>query len=445
MSILDKTRVLRGSLDSHAKEVVSGAAVAFFLKALGAALAFLFNIVIARELGAEGTGVFYMALTVFNIAAVLGTAGLDSAMLRFTSSNAAAGDWAGVRGVCRNGALIAVIAGSAASIVMFLCAPLAARLFHNEEVAGIVRILSFAVMPMALLVVNAGALNGLKRIRDSQIVYGAAVPGISLLLFYSAARALGVEGAAWSYILAVFAACALGFVFYGMAAKRYGSVKGSFDTGRLIRTSMPFFLVSAMHLVNGWANIILLGIFSTPEDVAVFNAALRTSMLASLVLLAVNAIASPKFSALYGQSDTGNLRRVAVGSTRLTVLAAAPMLIFFLMFPAWVLGLFGESFRAGAAALVILTLGQIINTATGSTGQMLAMTGHELALRNIIAASAALNVVLNLVFIPVWGINGAAVATAINVAVSTLLASYSVHARLGIRMDLFTRLERARS
>jgi len=56
--------------------------------------------------------------------------------------------------------------------------------------------------------------------------------------------------------------------------------------------------------------------------------------------------------------------------------ALIPVLICTL-FPVFVLNFFGEEFVAAAPLLVVLSLGQLINVATGSVGFLLLMSGHE--------------------------------------------------------------------
>ena len=52
--ILDRIPFLRGRLDPHMREVVSGASVALVLRIVGGALAFGFNLLLARFLGVKG-------------------------------------------------------------------------------------------------------------------------------------------------------------------------------------------------------------------------------------------------------------------------------------------------------------------------------------------------------------------------------------------------------
>src|SRR5574340_239897 len=96
---------LHERLDEHMKEIVSGAAVALSLKVVAAGTAFALHVVLARLLGAEGTGIYFLAFTVIAIGAVIGRLGLDNAMLRYIAAHASVQDWSAVKGVSRKGLL----------------------------------------------------------------------------------------------------------------------------------------------------------------------------------------------------------------------------------------------------------------------------------------------------------------------------------------------------
>ena len=123
--------------DKHWREVVEKSFVAFVMKALGAGLGFVFNVLLARMLGADGAGVFFLALTVTTIASVFGRIGLDNTLVRFTAGNAGLGNWSAVKGIYRKGMLLTLVASTAASLVMFLLVPwLAEKVFNKPELTG---------------------------------------------------------------------------------------------------------------------------------------------------------------------------------------------------------------------------------------------------------------------------------------------------------------------
>ena len=126
------------------------------------------------------------------------------------------------------------------------------------------------------------------------------------------------------------------------------------------------------------------------------------------------------------------LDRTARQSARWMTLLAGPPLALFLLFPGFMMGLFGDEFRAGAPLLAVLAVGQFINVATGSVGYLLIMSGHEKWILNRSIFIAAISLALNLLLIPRFGTLGAAMATAISVASTNLIALYLVHKHLGI-------------
>lgn len=88
-------------VDHHMQEVLRGTGIAFVLKGVGAGLSFLLNVMIARYLGAEGAGIYFMAFTLSTIAVAIGRMGLDNTILRFIATALANGDLAALKGLKR--------------------------------------------------------------------------------------------------------------------------------------------------------------------------------------------------------------------------------------------------------------------------------------------------------------------------------------------------------
>jgi len=185
-------------------------------------------------------------------------------------------------------------------------------------------------------------------------------------------------------------------------------------------------------IVIPWAPVIFLGVWGSSSEVGIFGVANRVATLTSLVLIAVNSIAAPKFAAFHHQGDRKNLGETARHAARLTTLLAAPVLLFFVIVPEWILQLFGNEFAQGGLILAILAIGEFVNVATGSVGYLLAMSGHDRLLWGSTILSASVNVVLCLALIPIYGAIGAAIAAATSVVVGNLVNVYLVWRHLGI-------------
>lgn len=433
--LLDRFPAVKNRLDVHMLEVVNGAAVALVLKVLGAGLTFLFNLVLARTLGAEGTGLYFLALTVTTIATVFGRMGLDNTLLRFTAASAAVDDWAAVKGVYLKGMKLALIASSFSAMAMFVFAPvLADKVFQKPELVITMRWMSLAVVPMTFVLLHAQVLKGLKRIRDSFIVFSIGVPAISLTALLLFGGSYGVKGAVWAYASGAILTALSGVILWHIATPQLRKVSTSFRTNDLLKSSIPLFWVASLNMLINWTATFVLGIWGTKEEVGLFGMASRTAMLTSLILASVNSISAPKFAELYKRKNMAALGATARNTAKLMILIASPLLLLFLVAPHWVMGMFGEEFQKGGILLLILAIGQFINVATGSVGYLLIMSENEKLMRNNVAFVAVMSVVLNTVFVPIYGLFGAVVATAICLASQNLIAAYMVNSRLGINI-----------
>jgi len=421
------------NLDNHMGEIFHGLSTAFVLKLLAAGLAFAFNVVLARLLGAEDTGLYFLALTCISIAAVIGRAGLDNTLIRFIAANAAVEDWQLVKGVYNNGLKLAFVTSCVTSIFLILAAPwLSKAVFSKPELSGLIRWMAIAVVPFALFTLHAQALQGLKRIRDAISVLSVFLPFFSLLGITVLAPYWGVHGAVWAYILASYITLYIGLWRWRKATPQLRGLDGYFETKQMLRSSVPLFWMMVLNLIIYWSSSIMLGIWSSSAEVGIFNIAKRTAMLTSFILIAVNSIVAPKFSDFYNRGDIKALEQTAIYSSKFMTLMATPVLLLFILCPSWVMSLFGAQFSNGAIVLTILAVGQFVNVATGSVGYLLIMSGHETTMRNIAMICAIICLILNAILIPQIGLLGAAVATAITLSLQNLIAAWLVWYKLGI-------------
>lgn len=414
--------------DPHAREILRGSAIGLAVKVLAAGSMFLMNVVVARKLGIDEAGLFFLGFTLVTVLATIGRLGLDNSLIRFIASAAAAGDNGALHGVYRKALLWAAVASVALMLAVLASLGLLTQVFDQSGFVPVVGVMALAIPLVAVYNLYAQALKGLKMVAQSMATLNVVMP-LALLagLFLPLTTALDV---AWVYLAACGVALAAGYWWWRGAAPR-GIEAQPFATKMLRASCLPLWGVAFLEQCVQWSSQLLLGVWGSGEQVALFAAAQRTAMLTSFVLVAVNAIAAPKFAAMHSQNDLEGLRRMALVTVRLMLLAALPILVLILLFPGWLMGLFGEDFRAAAPALVVLAIGQFVNIASGSVGFLLSMTGHEKVLRANIAVSAAVGLYLGAWLIPALGINGAAIATAMAVASQNLLGVYQVNRLLG--------------
>jgi O-antigen/teichoic acid export membrane protein len=212
------------------------------------------------------------------------------------------------------------------------------------------------------------------------------------------------------------------------------AVRAEYLTRTWGKVGWSLLLVSGLVLILHQTDIFLVGAFMGTTKAGIYYTASRVATLAVFGMIAISAIAAPMFSEFYSQNRTAELQRVVTLAARGILAFSVPVSLGLVVWGEPVLALFGPDFTQAYWALVILTIGQLYNAATGVAGFLMSMTGHQRMVARVYGVSAVLNVVLNACLIPIWGIEGSAIATTTTTIVwNTILVVY-VWKRLGLRV-----------
>ena len=93
--------------------------------------------------------------------------------------------------------------------------------------------------------------------------------------------------------------------------------------------------------------------------------------------------------------------------------------------------LFGDEFRVGIFSFIVLSLGRVVVSFSGAAGNLLQMCGKQVIFMNVAIVGSLVNIILNLSLIPIYGIDGSAIATMISLIVFNLLLVYFVKREFG--------------
>jgi O-antigen/teichoic acid export membrane protein len=408
--------------DAHTNEFILGAGIALVLRVVGVFVAFGLNIALARTLGADEAGVYFLAYSVFAIATVFGRFGLQKAIVRFVAANSMKQDWQKIAGVYKQSLVLTLLASLAILAAVLLLTPfLAHRLYEEPRLVQPLWIIALALVPYNLALVCSDALQGLKKISKTALINNVLLPllqtlGVILLVQWPTA-----VGAALALIIASVLTLLIGLYFWFTTTPQLRGVVGAFDTRQLVQTAWPMLWTGLIQIIMVQSGTVLLGVWYDSQDVGIYNIATRVAAILTLVQAATNSIAAPKFAELYAAGDLHTLlqltRKTVLASTFVATMLVLPMLLF----PGFVLGLFGADYSAASTALIILAIGQWVNVASGPVGALFSMSGHERILRNDVFAATLLGVAVGLGLIPRYGVNGAALSSALTMTILNLL------------------------
>lgn len=375
-------------------------------------------------------GIYALAITIAGIFSLVGQLGLQTSTVRFIAQYAGQKNWGTVDLLYHK--ILRLIFPStilSALLLYFTSHYIANNIFNKPELVVPFKIISLSLPFGGFFNLNTSALRGLKRIRDS-FIFQLIVPVTSffILIFLTYLIIKNYLTPIYTQLVVGIISALLSWIFWRKAIKNKGKVNNMqyVSYREIIKVSLPMMITTGMLFVLGWTDTFMLGMFKTNADVGIYRVAMRIALFSSFTLGAVNSIAAPKLSELYWSSENERLRRVIKNASKMIFWSSLPIFALTVIFSTQILFLFGSEFVSGKSTLIILSFGQFMNAYFGSVGVLLDMTGNQNYFRNAMIISAFINIILNYILIPLYGIFGAALATAISTVTWNLIASFSV-------------------
>jgi O-antigen/teichoic acid export membrane protein len=418
--------------------VARGAVGSLVIKLGNLGLSFLVQMGLARLMGADSYGVYIYALTWLNVLALLAGLGTDGLLTRFAAAYSAKQEWGLLKGLVRYGYGAVLLSCAVLGLAAWAALEFLGADWAPERQATFLAAL--ALLPVsALWSVGQALLFGLKRPWQAQLPE-----------MLSRVAMLGLAGAAFWQLGGVSAplAMACGAVaglcglllgsFWLIRALPRAAARAAFAAREWLGVSLPLLFMAGLRFLLNRSDLLLMGwLLNDPAAVGAYAIAARLAELATFGQQAANTTLAPTISELHatGQRDRlqGVVTRTAQGVFAFTLTVSLTLALG----GEWALGLFGPGFAAAYFPLLILLAGQTINAMTGSVGYLMTMTGHQRAAAWRVALSALVTVALNVALIPRYGLNGAALASALGTAVLNLSMLVFVGARLKINSTVF--------
>jgi len=187
------------------------------------------------------------------------------------------------------------------------------------------------------------------------------------------------------------------------------------------RFTIPRGIASLASITLQRIDIVLVAIIMGPAAAAVYTAATRFLVAGQLGNMAISMAAQPRFTELFALGDRRSANVIYQVTTAWLVLLTWPLYLLAVVYGPEILTVFGHGYRAGASVMLILGLTMLLATICGQVDMVLITTGRSSwSLINGLLA-VGVNVGLDLVLIPRYGITGAAIGWAIAIIVTNLM------------------------
>jgi O-antigen/teichoic acid export membrane protein len=416
--------------------IVKGAGIVFLGIIASSGLKYLFEFIVARQLGPALFGVFFLGFTVFKMLERISTLELTSGMLRFVALYRGEGDAERIKGTVLSGLRIALLAAATTSFLLLLFSgSWSRRVFHSDQLSPVLKLLAVGVIFTAASEIFVYSLQALGSVKYRVWVRMIFEPGLSILLVLAfLSWGWGLSGAVLAFLIPVILGAFLAFWFikktYPPLVQK--DVAAASEAKKLLSFSIPLFLAGLLNLFMLQINPLMLGYFRPSEEVGVFAAALRTSLLLPLVLDSFNAIFAPMIADLSHRRALKKLEELFKIVTKWIFTLSFPGFLILVLYGREILSLWGRSYTEGLATLIVLCAGQLVNCATGPVGYMISMSGRtKISLANT-SGVLVLNILLNILLIPRYGIMGSAAALSLSLSLINLIRLVEVRLILKI-------------
>ncbi len=368
-------------------------------------IGFLSTIYFAHTLGPEPLGAYFLFLAYFGILNLVGDGGFGGAAVKRISEGKERDKYFSAFSLIR----IILIALSVSFLLV------AEPYFKDLTSSGV-----FFWLMLALLVSVFSSISGIG-------VYGSGKVGVyqistfadalvrTILQITSVFLGFGVAGLAGGFVGGVIAG--------GLLNLRYLDLKfvwfGLSHLKNLFGFSFWIFLTASGSLVFCYADTILIGYYMSNADVGIYRTAFQLTSVATFATLAFHTVLYPRISNWGTQGKIAEIENSLARAWTYSLFLAIPTCI-----GGWILGdkllyyLYGESFIGGVTALYFLLFVQVVNVFMFLGTMSLAALNRPKDAFWVTLVAAIVNVILDILLIPMMGITGAAVATLIAMIVN---------------------------
>jgi O-antigen/teichoic acid export membrane protein len=410
----------RASATSSQQAILATAKGGGFLaggNAIEFASRFVISFLLARLIAADGYGLYNLAISAATIFAGVASLGLDDAMVRYVAIMSRRADRPGVWGTLQIGFSVSTVAGVLMGAILYVAAtPIAEGMFDEPRLTPLLHLLAFVVPFLTISNVLTGCARGFGRMDHAAFAENVVQSVIRMVLLavlaivgldvFTAVLVFGISDVASSVTLVIL----LNRQF-GLRRPLRRNVRR--DVRDVFSFAIPLWLSGLLNQFRKNIETVMLGALAAVADVGIYSIVVKINLLSHIAYRSIIVSVKPVLAELFDQHDHDALAKLYTAATRWTLAMNVPFFLISVLYPGPILMIFGETFAAGAGALVVLAIGELVVAGTGICGSIIDMAGHtRLKLINTVVWITLL-LAATALLVPRWGVLGAATASLI--------------------------------
>jgi len=409
------------------KQLIKGAIIVIIGLFFGKLISYGYTIIIAR-IGSEVFGLYNLGISIISFLIIFSLFGLNSGIVRYISYYRTKKDESRIKGIIKSSLKISIPLSIFFSLILFIfSSTISKNIFHNPNLILVLRILAFAIPIIVITEIFLNIFTAFKRIEYKIFIIEVLEKLVRIIIaFVLIYLGFTLKAAIFSYIISIIISFLLSIYFSEKVFFFFKSkIKAIEMKKELIIYSFPLLFSGVLISIVKWIDTIMIGFLKNASDVGVYNVALSTSYLMVIIPTAVMSLFLPIITEKYSKNNYKEIKNISKNVIRWIFILNISLFTIILTFSKEILKLmFGQEYILGNNSLIILLIGYLIFSFAHVHSNYLVMIKKTRLILFINVFMALLNILLNLLLIPKYGIIGGAIATSSSLFLSYVLSFY---------------------
>lgn len=429
--------MIRSAKNKIVDVIAKGSVWLILGQAVSRIFSYVYKIIVAR-LGAAEFGIFSASMAVVETVSTIAALGLPMTVFFFIPHHEARDEKGCVGGIIRSALKLTLAASLVFAALLFMFADLiAVQLLHNKRIGIILKILALIIPIRNLRDTMVKALVGFRKVKYRVYARNMTDDGAKLMvtaaLLYGG---FGLMSAIYGYMAGLIASLAISVYLLEKRTFSFASCPSKSGEGQyrnILGYSIPLFLSGFVGYFLRWTDTFVLSYFRTMEEVGIYNVAVITASFITIFPEFFMTSAYPVIVSSFSAGREEESKRLVRIVNKWLLLCAVPAIALLAFFVREVvLLLFGKRYVDAMSCVLILLCGKMLWTIGSIGSRMLTMIRKNMLILYINVGLVAVNMVLAVIFVPRYGIIGAAAPTSFVLCVEFVLYMYLARKYFGI-------------
>jgi O-antigen/teichoic acid export membrane protein len=429
-------------LSKGLRVIAKSSLIVFIGVLLSKVFMYLYRVIIARYFGPEVYGLFSISLMILTIFVVTSLLGLSEGLLRFIPIYRGKKEKNKISGLFKIVFSITLLSSLFFSFMLYFSSSwISNTIFHNPDLITYLKISAFIIPFLALSNICLSAIRAFEKISAYSFILNI-FQNILKLISIIILILLGLKSSSimLSYMLGTVSMFIFAYLFckHKIPELFIGKKILNSEKKKMISSvfaySLPLMFSGVIAIIYYWIDSFVIGAvrFNGILEVGIYNAAVPIALLLSIIPELFMQMFYPLITNKYAKGNNKVIKELSKQVAKWIFIITLPIFIIIFLFPGAVINIFfGSKFLSAELVLKILALGSFISIFTGFLTTLLSMAGKSKTIFINLITTSVVNLFLNIMLVPKYGIIGAAISTAISWTLLTIILFVQVRLVLG--------------